>query len=81
MKRLYIVHTGINPESVGFNIEYLKAIPWLIKCKILREENGRPHVDISVINENEFNIFCGILTETKQEMFQSDKIKNVFSEL
>ncbi|MDE7326181.1 MAG: sigma-70 family RNA polymerase sigma factor [Lachnospiraceae bacterium] len=49
-KLLCLLCTGANPESVGFNTEYLKAIPWLIKCKILLETNGKPKINIPLLN-------------------------------
>lgn len=33
-KLLYLVLTDKEPERVGFNPEYLKAIPWLTRCRI-----------------------------------------------
>lgn len=67
-KLLYIVHAGIDPESVGFNPEYLKAIPWLTKCRILREEAGKPVVNIPVLQKEEAELLWNICTEAKQAM-------------
>jgi len=77
---LYVLHTGIAPESVGFNTEYLKAIPHLKKCKILREENGRPKPNIPILNEAEFQQFCVLLTRVKQEMCRCGELKALFAE-
>lgn len=62
-KLLYILHSGVNPESVGFNPEYLKAIPWLTKCKILRTENGKPFLNIPILTKEEVNGLWNICTE------------------
>ena len=54
LKLFYIIHENIDPNSVGFNTEVFKAIPQLVRCRILREENGRPTLNIPVIERNEF---------------------------
>lgn len=68
MKLLYIVHTGIHPESAGFNSEYLKAIPWLTKCRIFRQEAGKPVVNIPVLQRDEAQTLWNICAEAKQEL-------------
>lgn len=77
-KLLYIVNAGIDPESVGFNPEYLKAIPWLTKCKIFREEAGKPVVNIPVLQKEEAEILWSICTEAKCEMVKD--LKELLSE-
>lgn len=72
-KLLYIVYKGIDPGSVGFNPEYLKAIPWLTKCKIFREEAGKPVVNIPVLQKEEAEILWSICTEAKHEMMKELK--------
>lgn len=67
-KLLYIMHTGIDPESVGFNPEYLKAIPWLTKCKIFREEAGKPVINIPVLCKDEAQVLWNLCTEAKYEI-------------
>ncbi len=67
-KLLFILHMGIPTDMVGLNTEYLKAIPHLTRCRILREENGKPRVNIPVLNGNEFVSLCNILTDAKREM-------------
>lgn len=47
---LCLLKTGTDPESTGFNTEYLKSIPWLEECRILREENGKPILNIPVLD-------------------------------
>lgn len=68
MKLLYIIKEDIDPLNVGFNIEYLKMIPNLIKCKILREENGKPTVNIPVISSEEAKILWQIVYDTRFKM-------------
>ena len=72
-KLLYIMHTGIDPESVGFNPEYLKAIPWLTKCKIFREEVGKPVINIPILNKDEAQVLWNLCTEAKYEMVKDLK--------
>lgn len=67
-KLLYIMHAGIDPESVGFNPEYLKAIPWLAKCRIFREEAGKPVINIPILHKDESQILWDICTEAKYKM-------------
>lgn len=54
LKLFYIIHEGIDPNSVGFNTEIFKAVPQLTKCRILREENGKTVLNIPAIDKNEF---------------------------
>ena len=79
-KLLFILHMGIPAEHVGFNEEYLKMIPHLVKCKILREENGDIFVNIPVINQKESDILSEILTEAKQGMTADKDLNNNFAE-
>lgn len=67
-KLLYIVHQGIEPESVGLNPEYLRAIPWLTKCRIFREEAGKPAVNIPVLQKSEAQKLREICAEAEREM-------------
>ena len=52
---LYLIHTGADIEKTRFDPEYLKAIPWLVECRLLRTENGRPHVNVPVIDGDAFS--------------------------
>ncbi len=79
-KLLFILHMGIPAEYVGFNEEYLKMIPHLTKCKILREENGQIFVNIPVINEKEFGILSDLLEEAKRGMEANEELKKLFAE-
>lgn len=78
-KLLFILHMGIPAEHVGFNEEYLKMIPHLVKCKILREENGDICVNIPVINQKEFDILSKILAEAKRGMEADEELKNALA--
>ena len=62
------VEAGIDPESVGFNPEYLKAIPWLTKCKIFREEVGKPVINIPILCKDEAQVLWNLCTEAKYEI-------------
>ena len=72
-KLLYIMYKGIDPESVGFNSEYLKAIPWLTKCKIFREEAGKPVINVPVLHNDEANVLWSICTDAKNKMTEDLK--------
>jgi hypothetical protein len=73
MKLMYILKYDISPESVGFNEEYLKTIPHLLKCKILRVENGRTIPNVPIINKEEYNDLCNLLNEAKNNLV-NDKV-------
>ncbi len=77
---LYILHSGIDHASVGFGTEYLKLIPWLTDCRLLREENGRPCVNIPILNEAEFNCLCGIMADAKREMWDSAALRTAYAD-
>ena len=68
LKLLYIIERGIDPKEIGFDTEILKAIPHLVKCRLLRMENGRPAVDIPVISIAEWRELKRILEQTRVEM-------------
>ena len=72
LQLMFILHTGTAPESVGFNTEYLKMIPHLTKCKLLRVENGKPAVNVPVLNEEAFHILCGLVKEAKEALWADD---------
>ncbi len=67
-KLLYIIQEEIMPEQVGINPEYLRAIPWLVKCKIFREENGKPVVNVPVLNAEEGSVLWNVCKEVRQAM-------------
>ena len=62
------MHTGTAPEKTGFNPEYLKAIPWLTKCKIFREEAGKPVINIPVLDKEEAQVLWSLCGEAVYEM-------------
>ena len=70
LRLLHIIESGIDPNETGFNIELLKSIPWLVKCKILRYDGdtGKAAVDIPVLSPDEFNSFIEINTITQNEL-------------
>ncbi len=76
-KLLYLVHTGTAPESVGFNPEYLKVIPWLTKCRILREEAGKPAVNVPILKREEAEVLWRICKEAMDEMVED--LKGLFA--
>lgn len=77
-KLLYMMYKGIAPESIGFNPEYLKAVPWLTKCRIFREEAGKPVINIPVLHRDEAQILWDIGREARCEMVRD--LKDVLAE-
>lgn len=75
LQLMFILYTGTAPESVGFNTEYLKMIPHLTKCKLLRTENGKPAVNVPVLTETEFRILCGLLQEVREALWTDDPFR------
>jgi hypothetical protein len=75
LQLMFILHTGTAPESVGFNTEYLKMIPHLTRCKLLRMENGKPAVNVPVLTEKEFRILFGLLKEAKEALGADDSLR------
>lgn len=72
-KLIYIVDTGVNLATIDFNLEYLKAIPWLTKCKIFREEEGKPVVNIPILRKSESQQLWNLCAEAKQSMVEQLK--------
>ena len=65
MKLLYLIHTDTPPEQVGVDPAYLGALPHLTACKLFREENGKPVVNLPVLTKEEANFLwnvCGDAT-------------------
>ena len=73
LKLLHVIREGMNPEEVGFNAEYLKAIPWLKKCKILAEKEGTTVVNIPVLTLEESRDFWGILNQARNTLIRDIK--------
>ena len=80
LQLMFILYTGTAPESVGFNTEYLKMIPHLTKCKLLRTENGKPAVNVPVLTEKEFRILCGLLQEVREALWTDDPFRKTLWE-
>lgn len=72
---LFLLHTGIPFEYLGFSEMYLKAVPWLTKCKILREENGSPKVNIPIMNGKEYEKFWRILDKSTEKIYSDALLK------
>lgn len=68
LKLLYLVHSGLRPSRMGFDAEALKAIPMLVKHRILRREGSRPVVNIPVMCPRELGQFQDLCQETIQAM-------------
>lgn len=75
---LFLIHSNTDPEPIGFNTEYLKVIPWLTKCKILRTENGKPALNIPILDRKEAVRLWDLCTEAKNAMV--GELKGVFSD-
>lgn len=67
-KLLCLLKTDTDPEAVGFNTEYLKAIPWLVDCKILRQEGTKPVTNIPVLNSAQANVLWDICKQAREAL-------------
>lgn len=65
LKLLYLIREGIKPEEIGFNLELLKSIPWLEKCKILRRDGEQLGVNIPVLSHKGAEELWGILNRAR----------------
>jgi RNA polymerase sigma-70 factor (ECF subfamily) len=74
LKLLYFMHSNSNDTT--FNAELLKAIPWLVECKILRYDNKKAIIDIPVLSPDEWKILTDIMTATQTEFI--DDIIDIF---
>ena len=72
-KLFYLIHENVNPETVGFNVEYLKAIPWLLKCKVLRKHDDKLYVNIPVLTNKEVKKLYSIILNAKENFVKTFK--------
>ena len=79
-KLLFLLHMGIPFEYLGFSETYLKAVPWLTKCKILREKNGRPKVNIPVLGGMEYERLLKLLDASTKKIYSDELLKTRLSE-
>lgn len=73
LKLLYLLHSGMNPNQVGFNAEALKVIPWLTKCRILKPKDNRTAVNIPVMHLDEYQWLQNLCQNTALSMSQNIK--------
>ncbi len=74
-KLLFLLHTGIPFEYLGFSESYLKSVPWLTKCKILREEKGRPEVNIPILGGTEYERLLKLLDTSTKKIYSDELLK------
>ena len=67
-KLLYLIHTGTDAETVGYPVEYLKAIPWLERCKILIREKEGLRVNIPVLSREACMRIWQLAAEVKEQI-------------
>ena len=72
-KLFYLIYENVNPETIGFNVEYIKAIPWLLKCKVLRKQDDKLFVNIPVLTNNEVQDVYSIIKEAKENFIVTFK--------
>ena len=68
LKLLYTLHRGYRPNQLGFNPEVLKAVPGLTRCGVLRMENGKPVVNIPVMDREQFAALQALCREKWQAL-------------
>lgn len=73
LKLFYILYAGLNPQQMGFPSEALKAIPWLVKCRLLRQENGRPVVNLPVMGAEEFKALRELCWRTAYDLIEDNR--------
>lgn len=54
-KLLYIIYQGIPFDAIGFNLMFVKDIPHLVECGVLRYDDNKPKVAIPVISKIQYN--------------------------
>ena len=47
----------------------------LSRCKLLRVENGKPAVNVPVLNEEAFHVLCGLLQEAREALGADDSLR------
>ena len=67
-----------NTGEANFNAELLKAIPWLVECKILRYDDKKAAVDIPVLSPGEWKKLTDIMNAAQTEFV--DDIIDIFRE-
>lgn len=67
MKILYVIYKGIPFNYTGIDPLYLKRIPHLAECRILRMENDVPQLDIPVIPKNKYDEMERLCLKTVRE--------------
>lgn len=72
---MYILASDTEPEKVDFNINYLKIIPHLKRCKMLCEENGKVKPNVPILNKTEFIEFWRLLNETEEKFSSNEELK------
>ncbi|MGN0610988.1 MAG: RNA polymerase sigma factor [Ruminiclostridium sp.] len=55
MKMLYVIYKGIPFNHTGIDPMYLKRIPHLVECRVLRMEDDKPSLDIPVISKQKYD--------------------------
>jgi RNA polymerase sigma-70 factor (ECF subfamily) len=82
VKLLRVIDSGVNPADIAFDIELLKAIPWLVKCRILRYDDGRAAIDIPTLSPEEMKCIVSILEVTRNEFVTDtvDVLREYFSD-
>lgn len=73
LKLLYILHSGCRPGQLGFNQEILKAVPGLVQSKVLRLENGKPKVNIPIMDKKELRDFFLLCKETSHALIADNR--------
>lgn len=72
-KLLCLLKTDTDPESVGFNTEYFKAIPWLADCKILSQTDGKTVPNIPVLNCTQIKVLWDICKQAREALAKNMK--------
>jgi RNA polymerase sigma-70 factor (ECF subfamily) len=62
-----LCYINSNSDEATFNTELLKAIPWLVECKILRYDEKKATLDIPVVSPDEWKKLSEIMHTVEAE--------------
>lgn len=73
LKLLYIIESGIDIRSSGFDEHNLRSIPWLVQCNILHYEDTRPTLNVPVLYEKDVKALDSVLEQAQAELARTLK--------
>lgn len=68
IKLLYIIECGIDFKNSGAEERLLSSIPWLVECKILCYDKGKPKLNIPVFYNDEIKFLDSLLDTAQMKL-------------